>query len=75
LIRDCQLVYVHSIGGPAAAKVVRAGVHPVKIPEGGPAVAALARLQATMGAPPPWLAKVMGVTPASLERFVDDVET
>ncbi len=75
LIRDCQLVYVQSIGGPAAAKVVRAGVHPVKLPEGGPAAAALARLQLTMEAPPPWLAKVMGVTPASLERFVDDAET
>ncbi len=75
LIRDCQLVYVQSIGGPAAAKVVRAGVHPVKLPEGGPAAAALARLQLTMQAPPPWLAKVMGVAPASLERFVDDAET
>jgi nitrogen fixation protein NifX len=75
LIRDCQLVYVQSIGGPAAAKVVRAGVHPVKLPEGGPAAAALVRLQLSMEAPPPWLAKVMGVAPASLERFVDDAET
>jgi nitrogen fixation protein NifX len=75
LVRDCQLVYVQSIGGPAAAKVVRAGVHPVKLPEGGTASAALARLQATMDAPPPWLAKVMGVTPASLERFVEDAGT
>jgi hypothetical protein len=75
LIRDCHLVYVQSIGGPAAAKVVRAGVHPVRLPEGGTAAAALARLQATMDAPPPWLAKVMGVTPASLERFVEDAET
>ena len=75
LIRDCDLVYVQSIGGPAAAKVVRAGVHPVRLPEGGTAAAALARLQATMDAPPPWLAKVMGVTAASLERFVEDAET
>lgn len=75
LIADCQLVYVQSIGGPAAAKVVRAGVHPVKLPEGGPAAAALARLQHTMDAPPPWLAKVMGVAAASLERFVEDTET
>ncbi len=75
LVRDCQLVYVQSIGGPATAKVVRAGVHPVKLSEGGSAAAALARLQATMETPPPWLAKVMGVTPASLERFVEDAET
>jgi nitrogen fixation protein NifX len=75
LIRDCQLVYVQSIGGPAAAKVVRAGVHPVKLPEGGEAVAALARLQLTLDAPPPWLAKVVGVAPASLERFIGDAQT
>jgi nitrogen fixation protein NifX len=75
LIRDCPLVYVQSIGGPAAAKVVRAGVHPVKLPEGGPAAAALARLQLTMDAPPPWLAKVMGVASASLERFMGDGQT
>jgi nitrogen fixation protein NifX len=31
LINDCQIVYVQSIGGPATAKVVRAGVHPVKV--------------------------------------------
>ena len=74
LIRDCQLVYVQSIGGPAAAKVVRAGVHPVKLPEGGPADGALARLQLTLDAPPPWLAKVMGVVPSTRERFVDDSE-
>lgn len=71
LIRDCHLVCVQSIGGPAAAKVVRAGVHPVKLPEGGTAPAALARLQATMDAPPPWLAKAMGVASASLGRFAD----
>ncbi|MGB0129464.1 MAG: dinitrogenase iron-molybdenum cofactor biosynthesis protein [Rhodocyclaceae bacterium] len=74
LISDCHLVYVHSIGGPAAAKVVRADIHPVKWPEGGPALAALARLQASMASPPPWLAKIMGVTAASLERFAQDVE-
>ena len=37
LIADCQVVYVQSIGGPAAAKVVRAGAHPVKVPRPAPA--------------------------------------
>ena len=41
LIDDCQIVYVQSIGGPATAKVVRAGVHPVKV-AGGTALATLA---------------------------------
>jgi nitrogen fixation protein NifX len=74
LIDDCHLVYVQSIGGPAAAKVVRAGVHPVKLPEGGPAAVALARLQASLSTPPPWLAKIMGVEAASLARFSQDAE-
>jgi len=74
LINDCQLVYVQSIGGPAAAKVVRAGVHPVKIPSAGPAVDTLAKLQAVLDAPPPWLAKIMGVEAKSLSRFMEEEE-
>jgi len=69
LINDCQIVYVQSIGGPAAAKVVRAGVHPVKIPAAGPARDTLVRLQAVLDAPPPWLARIMGVEAKSLSQF------
>jgi nitrogen fixation protein NifX len=75
LINDCQLVYVQSIGGPAAAKVVRAGVHPVKIAQSVPARECLAQLQVTLNSPPPWLAKVMGVKAASLEKFIDMAES
>ena len=74
LITDCQVVYVQSIGGPAAAKVVRAGSHPVKIQRPGPARDILRRLQATLVAPPPWLAKVMGVKARSLEKFAETIE-
>lgn len=66
LIADCQVLYVQSIGGPAAAKVVRAGVHPVKVPKPLPARDALPRLQQTLNSPPPWLAKIMGVAAGSL---------
>ncbi len=69
LIKDCQIVYVQSIGGPAAAKAVRANIHPVKAPEGGKAEIALQRLQAVLDAPPPWLAKILGVEAKSLSRF------
>ena len=71
LIDDCQIVYVQSIGGPAAAKVVRAGVHAIKFPQTGPAREALARLQATLDRPPPWLAKILGVEASSLARFAE----
>jgi nitrogen fixation protein NifX len=74
LIDDCQIVYVQSIGGPAAAKVVRAGVHPIKFPQPGPARVALARLQATLDAPPPWLARIMGVEAKSLSKFAETEE-
>jgi len=74
LIADCQVVYLQSIGGPAAAKVVRVGSHPVKIPKPGPARETLARLQAALKSPPPWLAKVMGVKAASLEKFLEEVD-
>jgi nitrogen fixation protein NifX len=69
LIKDCQIVYVQSIGGPAAAKAVRANIHPVKAPEGGKASIALQRLQAVLDAPPPWLAKILGVEAKSLIRY------
>jgi nitrogen fixation protein NifX len=74
LIKDCQIVYVQSIGGPAAAKAVRANIHPVKAPEGGKASIALQRLQAVLDAPPPWLAKILGVEAKSLSRFADTEE-
>jgi nitrogen fixation protein NifX len=72
LINDCQIAYVQSIGGPAAAKVVRAGVHPMKMPTIGPARESLARLQPILDAPPPWLARIMGVEAKSLSRFAED---
>ncbi|OMG52109.1 dinitrogenase iron-molybdenum cofactor biosynthesis protein [Azonexus hydrophilus] len=73
LIGDCQIVYVQSIGGPAAAKVVRAGVHPVKKPAGGVAREVLLELQQRLSSPPPWLAQIMGVPAASLARFEESI--
>ena len=74
LINDCQIVYVQSIGGPAAAKAVRANIHPVKMPEGGKARITLKRLQEVLDAPPPWLAKILGVEAKSLSRFAEAEE-
>ena len=70
LIGDCQVLFVASIGGPAAAKVVRAGVHPIKRAETAPARDVVAGLQPVLkGAPPPWLAKVIGHAPEQRVRF------
>jgi nitrogen fixation protein NifX len=73
LVADCQILYLQSIGGPAAAKVVRAGAHPIKHPGGGPAREVLARLQRRIETPPPWLAHVMGIPAASLAKYKEDL--
>ena len=70
LIRDCQLLFVASIGGPAAAKVVKAGIHPIKKPEVVDADREMQQLQAVIGKDAaPWLAKVMGQSPQERIRF------
>lgn len=74
MLADCQLIYVQSIGGPAAAKVIRAGIHPVKFPAAGPAEGAIRQLQKTLQAPPPWLARVMGVKSSLASRFATQDE-
>lgn len=60
LIADCQVMCVVSIGGPAAAKVVKAGIHPLKKPKGATDI--ITELQGVMGNPPPWLAKIVGIS-------------
>jgi nitrogen fixation protein NifX len=70
LIRDCQVLYVASIGGPAAAKVVKADIHPIKDAAGGNARDRMVALQRILAdKPPPWLAKVMGQRPEERIRF------
>ncbi|MCG6863135.1 MAG: dinitrogenase iron-molybdenum cofactor biosynthesis protein [Chromatiaceae bacterium] len=70
LIADCQVLYVASIGGPAAAKVVKTGIHPIKDPKGGSSRERILALQEVLGdKAPPWLAKVMGWSPEERVRF------
>lgn len=70
LIGDCQVLFVMSIGGPAAAKVVKSGIHPVKLPAGGSARAQVEALMPRLaGSAPPWLSKVMGKAPEDRVLF------
>jgi nitrogen fixation protein NifX len=70
LIADCQVLYVASIGGPAAAKVVKADIHPIKDAAGGSARMRMVALQRILGEKaPPWLAKAMGQAPEERVRF------
>ena len=62
LIKDCHVLFIVSVGGPAAAKVIKSGIYPMKKDEGGPAREILGELQTVMAtSPPPWLAKIIGV--------------
>ncbi len=63
LILDCKILYVVHIGGPASAKVIKADIHLISVPEGGPARTILSQLQQVIQKhPPPWLAKALGRT-------------
>ena len=72
LIQDCQVLYVVTIGGPAASKVVRSGIYPILKIQGGTASDILDALQGVMAsAPPPWLAKLLGRAGGRL-RYASD---
>lgn len=62
LIKDCHVLFIVSVGGPAAARVIKAGIYPMKKVGGGSAREILGELQNVMAtSPPPWLAKIIGV--------------
>ncbi|WP_415226459.1 NifB/NifX family molybdenum-iron cluster-binding protein [Psychromonas sp.] len=71
IIKDCQLMFCASIGGPAAAKVINAGIHPLKSKDNPTITDQLLELQQRVaaGALPPWLAKLMGQPDYLSERF------
>lgn len=63
LIGDCDLLCVLSIGGPAAARVVNSGIHPIKRGSIDATHTLLTELQQVLaGDPPPWLAKLRART-------------
>jgi nitrogen fixation protein NifX len=70
MIKDCHVLFVQSIGGPAAAKVIRADIYPIKIPDVIEANAQLDEFKAVFAAPPPWLAKALGKTAEERVRFM-----
>lgn len=70
LIQDCQVLYIASVGGPAAAKIVKLGIHPMKLPGIETIADIIDQLQTVIAdTPPPWLAKVMGIEAADRFRF------
>lgn len=72
LMRDCHVLFCQSIGGPAAAKVIRAHIHLMKVPEPIDATEKLTEFQQVFSAPPPWFAKILGVEAEQRVRFRSD---
>lgn len=61
LMRECHILFTLSIGGPAAAKVTRANIHPVKKKAPVAAEEVLSELSQVIGTnPPPWMQKLLG---------------
>jgi nitrogen fixation protein NifX len=57
-----SIVYCESIGGTAAAKVIRAGIHPMKVQEDSKIEDVLEELITMInGNPPPWVKKIMNI--------------
>jgi len=68
-LAGCSLLCVASIGPAAAAKVVKARVHPMKTDPSTTIGSVLDRLQVVLqGTPPPWLRKLQAPSPAGGSR-------
>ncbi|MEX5632579.1 nitrogen fixation protein NifX [Parafrankia sp. FMc2] len=59
-VTDCAILNVSDIGGTAAAKVIKARIHPMKVPKGTPIDGLLTKfVDVLAGSPPPWLRKIL----------------
>ena len=59
-LRDLKIIFVESIGGTAAARVVKSGIHPVKSKPNDKIESVMEELQAVLSKnPPPWLKKII----------------
>lgn len=61
-LRGINIMYCESIGGTAAAKVIRAGINPMKVPEPRQIEDVLKELLVMINDnPPPWIKRVMNI--------------
>jgi nitrogen fixation protein NifX len=59
-LSDCDIIYMTSIGGPSAARLVRKGIMPVKLKESERIEETAVKLmKALQGTPPPWLRRAL----------------
>ncbi|MCX8083314.1 MAG: nitrogen fixation protein NifX [Calditerrivibrio sp.] len=58
-ISDCKIVYFTQIGGPAAAKVIKNKIFPVKVNEGSKIEDIIDAMRNNLKNPPIWLKKIL----------------
>lgn len=74
-IRGCNLLFVLAIGASAAAKVINARIHPVKLSEAEPVEQVITKVQELMaGTPPPWMRRALAASKERSMSFLDDEE-
>ncbi len=62
-LKGINIMYCESIGGTAAAKVIRGGINPMKVQEPRKIEDVLKELVTMInGNPPPWVKKIMNIT-------------
>ncbi len=73
-VRDCNMLFTLSIGGPAAARVTRANIHPVKKASPVSAQQVLSDLSGVIGHnPPPWIQRSLGIArPDEFELVLEE---
>lgn len=59
-LAGCHVLFALAIGPPAAARIIRANIHPVKVEQPEPIAAVLTRARRLVeGDPPRWLRKIL----------------
>ncbi|APG93342.1 nitrogen fixation protein NifX (plasmid) [Sinorhizobium americanum] len=72
-LKGCHLLFCLAIGGPSAAKLVSARIHPIKVPQPQSIEDVLTRTQTMLRtAPPPWLRRVLMEAGAAKRQSFED---
>ncbi|MFC0804837.1 nitrogen fixation protein NifX [Ensifer sp. P24N7] len=72
-LKGCHLLFCLAIGGPSAAKVISAKIHPIKVPQPQSIEDVLLRTRTMLKtAPPPWLRKVLTEAGATEKKSFED---
>ncbi|APG86882.1 nitrogen fixation protein NifX (plasmid) [Sinorhizobium americanum CCGM7] len=72
-LKGCHLLFCLAIGGPSAAKLVSARIHPIKVPQPQSIEDVLTRTQTMLRTgPPPWLRRVLTEAGAAEKQSFED---